>query len=61
MDHRENVWVVDVRQQLSGEGLEMGSTVEGGCRDKSEAGCGSRDHADLPGSAAVRMWGGAGG
>lgn len=28
----------------------MGSTVEGGCRDRSEAGRGSRDHTDLPGS-----------
>lgn len=27
VDHRERVWVVDVRQQLSGEGLEMCSTV----------------------------------
>lgn len=60
VDHRESVWVVDVRQQLSREGSEMGLTVEGGCRNRSQAGCGSRDHTDLPGSAVVRVWGGAG-
>lgn len=60
VDHRESVWVADVRQQLSREGSEMGLTVEVGCRNSSEAACGSRDHTDLPGSAVVRTWGGAG-
>lgn len=61
VDHRESLWDVYVRQQLSREGSEMGSTAEGGCRDRSEAGCGSKDHTDLPSSAVVRAWGGAGG